>query len=398
MAHNNEYEYENESSVDSELICAICLNPFDEPISTLCEHIFCVDCIKLWLKKDLSCPICREILIENNLKSVINQNILNKLDQLQVKCRLCQQKHIKRKRFDYHIDKQCSKVIVSCSAADIKCPWKGQRIDLQSHQMNCIYYSNRKLFNHQVQENKITSSKLEFKQIIRSLLITLYLEFMNSHSIKIENLINQYPFYSTISLSNKHLTDTDISIVINSAIINKKCKILDLGHNQINSQGVIQLAESLTNNTTLKMLSLHSNSLSEIGILHIAEKLSLNNSVLKWLDLESTDLTDNSVEYLAAMLKTNTSVTGLWLSNNRISDQGVKMLALALIYYNTTLKYLDLENNRLINDSCLNYLINMLEQNQSLKTVYLNNCQLSMISKTKLQTIANTKPKFRLLL
>ncbi|CAF2475848.1 unnamed protein product [Rotaria sp. Silwood2] len=398
MSHDLEYEYENESSIDSELICAACLNPFNKPTITSCGHIFCLSCIKLWLKKDLSCPICRKILIENNLKPVTNQNILNKLDQLPVKCTLCQQTHIKRKRFDYHKDKRCQKVIVLCSAADMKCPWKGQRIDLRSHEMNCSYCSNQKLSNHQVQENATTSSKLEFKQIIIFLLIKLCLELMNSHSLKIESIINQYPLYSKISLRNQYLTDDDIPIVVNLAIINKKCKILDLGRNQIISQGVIQIAESLTNNTTLQMLSLHKNSLSEISVQYLAAKLLLNDSALKWLDLESTDLTDNSAEYLAIMLRTNRSITGLWLSNNRIGYHGVEMLALALIYYNRTLKYLDLENNRLINDSCLNYLIDMLEQNGSLKEVYLNNCQLSMTSKIKLQTIAAKKQNFRLFL
>jgi len=211
-------------------------------------------------------------------------------------------------------------------------------------------------------------------------------------------LINQYPLNSKICLRNQQLTDADIPIIVKSAILNKQCKILDLGNNEIISYGLLQLAESLQNNTTLKVLSLHQNSISEIGIQHLAEKLSADNFGLKWLDLESTNLTDTSVKHLAMMLITNKSLTGLWLSNNQIGYHGVKMLTSVLVYYNITLKYLDLENNQSINDSSLDCLIDMIKQNQSLKTVYLNNCQLSITSQTKLRDIANTKTNFRLFL
>jgi Ran GTPase-activating protein (RanGAP) involved in mRNA processing and transport len=187
-------------------------------------------------------------------------------------------------------------------------------------------------------------------------------------------------------------------IIIKFAIMDKQCKILDLGNNRIISHGVSLLAESLRNNATLKMLSLHQNSVSEMGIRSLSHILSLNNSVLKWLDLESTKLTDKSVQYLAEMLKINKSITGLWLSNNRISNRGVQVLTTSLIYFNTTLKHLDLENNQSINDSCIDCLIEILKENRSLKTLYLNNCQLSATNKAKLRDLANKKQNFRLFL
>jgi len=62
MSIDKEFEYENELSIDSKLLCSICLNPFLQPKWTPCKHIFCSDCIELWLKKDSSCPICRQII------------------------------------------------------------------------------------------------------------------------------------------------------------------------------------------------------------------------------------------------------------------------------------------------------------------------------------------------
>jgi hypothetical protein len=163
MSRNNIYEYENESLIDSKLICAICLNPFNEPKLTSCEHIFCHYCIKMWFEKNCSCPICRRMLTKKHLKSVTNQHILNKLDQLEVQCILCQQMGIKRIDFDYHIDNKCPKVIVSCSAAGINCLWRGPRADLYSHRTICFYEYSRDTLIQQIKSNKKDSSKLQIE-------------------------------------------------------------------------------------------------------------------------------------------------------------------------------------------------------------------------------------------
>jgi hypothetical protein len=160
MSHINDYEYENESLIDSKLLCAICLNPFNKPKITLCEHIFCEYCIGLWYKKSKTCPMCRQVSQEKDLKTVKNQTILNKLDQLQVTCLLCQQKGLKRNDFNYHIDNECPKAIVSCQTNGMKCSWKGKREDLQYHRTICSYKSNRTRFIHRIKENKPRSSEL----------------------------------------------------------------------------------------------------------------------------------------------------------------------------------------------------------------------------------------------
>ena len=45
--------------------CAICLEDFKNGMSVIklkCEHIFCTECIKKWLKNSLTCPYCRKEL------------------------------------------------------------------------------------------------------------------------------------------------------------------------------------------------------------------------------------------------------------------------------------------------------------------------------------------------
>ena len=46
--------------------CVICLDSFkkDEKISKLeCNHVYHTECIKLWFTNNLSCPMCRRIII-----------------------------------------------------------------------------------------------------------------------------------------------------------------------------------------------------------------------------------------------------------------------------------------------------------------------------------------------
>lgn len=39
--------------------CPICLCSWTSPVSTLCGHIFCKDCIAQWVKQTKSCPVCK---------------------------------------------------------------------------------------------------------------------------------------------------------------------------------------------------------------------------------------------------------------------------------------------------------------------------------------------------
>jgi len=96
------------------------------------------------------------------------------------------------------------------------------------------------------------------------------------------------------------------------------------------------------------------------------------------------------------MLKTNRTLTWLWLTDNEISNQGVEFLSNTLAHYNITLEWLFLNSNKLITDSCIDDLIHMLKRNNTLKTLYINNCNLSEITKRKLLKITKTKNDFDL--
>ena len=59
FVNDREKERHGLRSLGEELQCAICKELFVEASTLECGHSFCGLCIEAWLKRDLSCPICR---------------------------------------------------------------------------------------------------------------------------------------------------------------------------------------------------------------------------------------------------------------------------------------------------------------------------------------------------
>lgn len=51
---------------DQDLECPICSETFEKLKSTPCKHSFCEKCIGEWLKKNNTCPLCRENISKLN--------------------------------------------------------------------------------------------------------------------------------------------------------------------------------------------------------------------------------------------------------------------------------------------------------------------------------------------
>jgi len=47
--------------------CLICMSPSKVPTITLCGHLFCWECIAIWLQAHNGCPICRSTCLVQNL-------------------------------------------------------------------------------------------------------------------------------------------------------------------------------------------------------------------------------------------------------------------------------------------------------------------------------------------
>ena len=152
------FEYMDKASIDKDLNCEYCNNPLVDPLSTPCKHTFCRACIEAKIKKTggaCAKPKCKNKAITlENLSPVTERIVLNMLDRLLVKCTSCGTSNIQRGAFEKHATKLCPKATISCSAADLKCPWTGSSDQLKQHMMVCAYEQIRPVLVEVIQENR----------------------------------------------------------------------------------------------------------------------------------------------------------------------------------------------------------------------------------------------------
>jgi hypothetical protein len=159
------FEYMDKASIDKDLNCEYCTNPLVEPVSTPCKHTFCRACIENKIKKTggaCAKPKCKNKSIGlEDLTPVTERIVLNMLDRLLVKCTSCGTSNIQRGSFEKHATKICLKAVVPCTAADIKCPWKGSSDQLKQHLILCPYEQIRPILIEIIQDNRQLKEKLQ---------------------------------------------------------------------------------------------------------------------------------------------------------------------------------------------------------------------------------------------
>jgi Ran GTPase-activating protein (RanGAP) involved in mRNA processing and transport len=207
--------------------------------------------------------------------------------------------------------------------------------------------------------------------------------------------IQRYDDRSIVDLRRQGLTDQDMEIVVQEAMINKQCKHLRLGSNRITSIGVSILADALKNNNTLQQLSLYDNDISDDSVYSLAKVLSIKNNKLNVLNLGNNRITNQGMKHLAQMIRTNRTLTDLYLQQNAISDEGVQILANAIENHNATIEYLSLESNKLLTDLSVDFLLQMIRNHRSLKRLYVFDCNLSETGKKRLIKAQQVKPNFK---
>jgi hypothetical protein len=183
-AHTDDYDYINEESIDKHLQCSICTRPFLHPTLTKCKpnrHTFCYHCIEEWIEHNPSCPICRQQLNSQDLTLITDGPLIGILNELKIRCKFCQQSGIQRGNFADHINKTCPKVNISCSSADIKCPWTGSRDQLNQHLSTCMFNPLRPLIT-QLQK-QINNQQTEIEQL-KSQITPLESKFIDTISLR----------------------------------------------------------------------------------------------------------------------------------------------------------------------------------------------------------------------
>ena len=213
---------------------------------------------------------------------------------------------------------------------------------------------------------------------------------------RLESKLNNCKERTRLDLRKEKLTESDMILIIEEAVVNKQCSMLWLAENQISRQALSILASALSTNSTLEALSMCRNAFDDANVLHLARALSNSPSRLQRLALTSNEITDDGVQYLAEMLQANRSLTQLWLGSNKITDRGVQSLADALVHHNKTLQVLSLSRNNLITDASVEIVVDMLEANHILRVVCLSNCGLSQNGKTRLTEAVRLRKEFHL--
>lgn len=205
---------------------------------------------------------------------------------------------------------------------------------------------------------------------------------------KLEERVEGCESQSTADLRNENLTDNDMEIVVEQAIMKKQCKRLFLQNNKITSRGTSTIAAALKINISLKTLNLSNNNVSDMGVKSLSQ---INHSILRVLDLSSNEITDLGAQYLNEMLKTYQTLIFLGLSFNKIGDQGVQLLSNTLARQNTRLQELYLNGNQLISDKSIDSLVEMIKSTRSLKTFCIDHCNLSKDGRKKLRQATRWK-------
>ncbi|CAF1345103.1 unnamed protein product [Rotaria sordida] len=233
--------------------------------------------------------------------------------------------------------------------------------------------NSRKFQNEENQSS--FDNKVKAPQILKQQVCMLE-RYMFVENEKLQGLIAYQHNNSIIDLSCQNLTDYDMGIIIQHAVVGKKCQGLNLWGNQFTHESISILADILEKNKALKELDLSYNHISDTGVKIISELLSSNTCELQDIDLSHNGITDKGTIYLANMLKKNQTLKALVLNNNDITDNGLKRLVDVLAKDNTKLTQLKLESNPRITHIGVDYIFRSLKNNKNLEEFYVRNCSV----------------------
>lgn len=65
--------------IEDEFTCIICQELFIQATTLPCSHSFCDYCLKSWLKKQKTCPMCRKDIKGNFVRSIVLDSAVEKM-------------------------------------------------------------------------------------------------------------------------------------------------------------------------------------------------------------------------------------------------------------------------------------------------------------------------------
>ena len=180
---------------------------------------------------------------------------------------------------------------------------------------------------------------------------------------------------SKLSISRNDIHDKDIQRFVQYIKEYKSpLKELYIQSNFIGIEGSLSIAELIKDNEYLKILNLADNPLQSEGINNICDSITNNKNVLSELLINYTKCNDFSVSKIVNMLKRNKNLSVLTLIGNKFTNKGVDMI-LSTLRMNNTLKQISLGNNYLNSNAFIN-LADYLSFNKSLLILEIKSSKL----------------------
>lgn len=99
-------QFTDETLLEQDFSCNICLRVMYTPTETPCAHAFCKTCIKSWLHRDSVCPLCRRDVKPYQLHT--STYLQRKIGQLHVQCEFKCGTAVQWQHYTDHRYKQCS--------------------------------------------------------------------------------------------------------------------------------------------------------------------------------------------------------------------------------------------------------------------------------------------------
>ena len=140
------YVYMDEKTISPLLLCYVCEKPFVDPVTDKNKQRGCRSCFPA---------------SDGPFTNITEWIVMEMLNGLLVQCIQCGEINIRRDALEKHEQTACRRAMVSCTAADIKCTWKGARVERDQHLAECIFEPLRPALAEIITENKQLQARIE---------------------------------------------------------------------------------------------------------------------------------------------------------------------------------------------------------------------------------------------
>ena len=238
-------------------------------------------------------------------------------------------------------------------------------------------------FNHNINIS-LMSHILSLKNLSK---LNLQMNNINDKDIKtIINFIkdNNTPIKNLI-LKNNKITQEGSESISDLIKFSKTLKLLDLSFNELKSEGVKKICNSIIvtePNSNLEQLFLNGNKCNDYCSDDIFNLLiNKKSKKLKLLSLNINFFSNKGIDKILSSLRKNVSLKQLCLSENKIDEKAFNNLV-NYLKFNKTLKILEIKSSR-INDESLKNIMQIFSDNLSLEKINLNDNYLGYESIAK---------------